>query len=89
MSVPKMEHMGDAAPSFQVSAPMRAYSGRLGSTARAISIAPTYSGKTRMLLCCCCRFFLRFLFCARRLPVFFVRFAGFLFRGLIDLLIDE
>ena len=42
-----------------------------------------------MLLCCCrCRFFLR-LFGAGGLPVVLFRFAGFLFRGLIDLLIEE
>ena len=69
---------------------MRVYSGQLGS-ARAIKInRQTFIGKVPMLLCCCrYRFFLCVLFGAGVLPVFFFRFAGFLFRGIIDLLIHE
>ena len=50
----------------------------------------TFIGRMPMLLCCCCgSFFLCFLFGASGLPVFLFRFASFLFRGLIGLLIDE
>src|SRR6478735_10615592 len=88
-SVPKMEHIGHAprVPSLEA---VRVYSGQLCS-ARAIEInRPTFIGKMPMVLCCCrYRFFLCVLFGAGVLPVFFFRFAGFLFRGIIDLLIYE
>src|SRR5438067_3360346 len=68
------------------------YSGRaVTRTARTIEVnRPTFIGRVPTPLCRgCSRFFLRLLVGAGGLFVFPFRFAGFLFRGLIGLLIDE